>query len=466
MALSKEKVVEQTRLMLEWRRQDAYHLDKLYQYIHGKQQFVWLSEDVPDEVVQIAEMSRVNVLGLVIDSTAQALYVDGYRSPEEEGEAPAWDIWQRNKLDARQTGVHRAALGYGVGYVTVIPGEPVPVIRGLSPRSLTTVYGEDDDWPVWALEKRRSADPAKTLYRLFDDEMIYWVSVTNAIETNPAQLYPSSYVTTESPLNVEFVSSEEHGCGVVPVVRFLSSSDLDDEIRSGIDGLTHLQDQVDLTTFGLHVVQHYGAFPQKWIVGWLAESAEEQVAVGAHKVLTFDDPDTKLGQFDAADLTGYIASRRDTLKNLAAIAQMSENALRGELINLSAEALEAAKDQERRKQAEKQMLFGESWEQVLELAGRIAGQTTSPDAEVRWKDMEMRTFAATVDGLGKLVQMLGIPVEEIWERVPGATQQEIARWKLAAQEGDAFTSMERMLERQMGEFGGQDTGGNSPDRTV
>lgn len=449
MALSKEQVIEQTRLMLDWRRQDAYRLDLLYRYYHGTQQFVWLSTDVPTEVQKIAEMSRVNVLGLAVDSVAQTLYVDGYRSPSEEGEAPAWDIWQKNKLDARQIGVHRSALNYGVSYVTVIPGKPVPVIRGISPRNLTVVYGEDDDWPMWALEKRRSAETNKTLYRLFDDEMTYWVSVANTVARNPAAVYPAANSVIEQPIGIEYISAEEHGCGVVPVVRFLSKSDLDDEVASEFDNLKHLQDQIDLTTFGLLVVQHYGAFPQKWIAGWLAETEEDQVKVGAHKVLTFEDPDTKLGQFEAADLGGYIASRRDTLKNLAAIAQMSENALRGELVNLSAEALEAAKDQERRKLFEKETMFGESWEQTLELAGQEAGVEMASDAEVRWKDMEMRTFAATVDGLGKMAQMLGIPVEEIWERVPGATQQEIARWKTAAQlNGDVFAQMTRQLERQ------------------
>lgn len=452
MALSSKQVIEQVRLMLEWRRQDAYRLDALYRYYHGTQQFVWLSDDVPTEVRKIAEMSRVNVLALVVDSVAQTLYVDGYRSPKEEGEAPAWAVWQRNKLDARQVGIHRAALGYGVSYAAVIPGDPVPVIRGISPRNLTTVYGEDDDWPMWALEKRRSAETAKTLYRLFDDEMVYWVSVTNSIARNPAAVYPPSTYNsvTEIPNSIEFITAEEHGCGVVPVIRFLSKSDLDDEVTSDLDNLKHLQDQIDLTTFGLLVVQHYGAFPQKWIAGWLAETEEDQAKVGAHKILTFEDVETKLGQFEAADLSGYIESRRDTLKNLAAIAQMSENALRGELVNLSAEALEAAKDQERRKLVEKETMFGEAWEQTLELAGEVAGEETVPDAEVRWKDMEMRTFAATVDGLGKMAQMLGIPVEEIWERVPGATQQEIARWKVAAAQGDAFAQLNATLERQAG----------------
>jgi hypothetical protein len=451
-ALTKEQVVAQARLMLEWRRADSAYLQRLFYYVHGWQQFLWMSDDVPLEVKRIAEMSRVNVLGLAVDSGAQSLYVDGYRSKEQEDEDPAWDVWQRNRLDARQIGVHRAAGAYGVSYTSVLPGKPVPVIRGLSPRNMTTVYGEDDDWPMWALEKRRTDGSGKVLYRLFDDECMYWVSAAAPTTPKQRQYPPYSYDVT--PTDVSYVSTEEHGCGCVPVVRFLAKMDLDEEVVSPVQNLIPLQDQIDLTTFGLLVVQHYGAFPQKWIAGWAppedptaAEAAKAQVA--ANKILTFEDPDTKLGSFAPASLDGYIASRRDAMKNLASIGQMSEQALRGELINLSAEALEAAKDSERRKNTEMQKTYGESWEQTLELAGTEAGYTIDPTAEVRWKDMEMRSFSATVDALGKMAQMLGIPMEEIWERVPGTTPQEIARWKEAKRlSGDVFTEMTRQLERQ------------------
>ena len=71
---------------------------------------------------------------------------------------------------------------------------------------MTVVYGDDDDWPMWALEKRVSATDSKTaLFRMFDDMSVYWLSV-NASGTP------------------EFISSERHGLGVVPVVRFLSKS--------------------------------------------------------------------------------------------------------------------------------------------------------------------------------------------------------------------------------------------------
>src|SRR5450756_328867 len=429
MALSQTAAVAQTKLMLGWRAADADRLERLYDYIHGHQRFLWLPVTAPQEVRRIAEMSRVNVLGLVIDSMAQSMYVDGYRAPKTVDEAPAWDVWQRNQLDARQLGVHRAALSYGVAYATVLPGDPVAVVRGISPRHMTAVYGEDDDWPMWALEKRHSATKGKHLYRLFDDEAVY-------------------YMSADSGGEVEFVSSEIHDLGKVPVIRFLSKSDLDEEITSEVDDLITIQDQINLTTFGLLVVQHYGAFPQKWIAGWMADTADEKVQVAANKVLTFEDPETRLGEFAAADLSGYIESRRDSLRNLAAISQTPAHALRGELVNLSAEALAAAEQAEQRKVTERETMFGEAWEQTLALAADVAGLEFDPAAQVRWKDTEARAFAATVDGLGKLATMLQIPVQELWERVPGVTQADVERWKSVAQQGDSFAQLTAMLDRQ------------------
>jgi hypothetical protein len=438
MALTKQQAIEQAHVMLSWRSAEKSRLDRLHDYIHNKQRFLWLPSTAPAEVRRIAEMSRVNVLGLVISSVAQSMYVDGYRAPKSTDEEPAWDLWQRNQLDARQLGVHRSALSYGVAYTTALPGDPVPVVRGISPRSMTVVYGEDDEWPMWALERRRSAAKGRALFRLFDDDMTYWLSVDDGGK-------------------VEFVSSEAHDLGVVPVVRFLAQSDLDEEVQSEIEDLIHIQDQINLTTFGLLVTQHYGAFPQKWIAGWVAEAEQEKVQVAANKVLTFPDPDTKIGQLSAAELGGYVESRKDSLRNLAAISQTPAHALRGELVNLSAEALAAAEQAERRKITERQTMFGEAWEQTLALAGQIAGYVADPQAQVRWKDTEARAYAATVDALGKLAQMLMVPVEELWERIPGVTQADVARWKVAAESGDSLANLANLMERQANGFAAEVT---------
>jgi hypothetical protein len=39
-------------------------------------------------------------------------------------------------------------------------------------------------------------------------------------------------------------------------------------MRGQVAPLMPIQDQIDLTTFGLLVAQWYGAFKQRWAIGW------------------------------------------------------------------------------------------------------------------------------------------------------------------------------------------------------
>jgi hypothetical protein len=432
--LSQKEVIEQTRLMLKWRGTEVSRLNRLHRYLRGTQIFSWIPSAPTTEVRRIGNLARVNMLGLVVNSVVQSMYVDGYRAKKAADNAPAWDLWQRNRMDARQIGVHRAGLAYGAAYVTVLPGDPVAVIRGVSPRHMTCVYGEDDDWPMWALEQRRSAVNGETLYRLFDDTTAYWVSAKNS----------------GTP---EYISDEEHGLGVVPVVRFRAVDDLDDEVTGEIEDLIPLQDQIDVTTFGLLVAQHYGAFRQRYILGWLAEDEEEKLKVSAAKLWTFEEGKEviQVGEFSQTDLKGYLDSREATIRHLASVSQTPAHELVGQLVNLSAEALAAAEASKRRKVTERETMFGEAWEQVLELGGQVAGYDVDPQAEVRWRDTEARALAATVDALGKMTQMLNIPPQELWERIPGVSQQDVERWKSAASQGDSFAQLGALLDRQAGE---------------
>ena len=428
MVLNPTQAVEYTKQGLEWRDAERGRLDRIHRYLRGTQSFPWLPSGTPTEVYRLADMSRVNVLDFVVNASTQALYVDGYRSADEN-EQPAWAAWQGNRMDRRQIGVHRSGLSYGASYATVLPGLPMASIQGVSPRRMTAVYGQDEDWPMWALEQRRST--AGELYRLIDTEAIYWVAFENG--------------------EPKWLETEEHGVGVCPVVRFKSAEDLDDEIIGDVEPLIELQNQINVTTFSLLVAQHYGAHRQRYIIGWLAESEEQALKSSAQRLWTFDDApdDIKIGEFEQTQLDGYIESREATLRHLATISQTPVHELLGSMANLSAEALAAARDSHNRKLEERKTMFGESWEQVLELVGIVDGHTVDPSAWVRWRDMEARSLAQTADALGKLVQMLGVPAEALWERVPGVTQQEVEQWKALAAEGDAFANLSALLDRQM-----------------
>ncbi|MFD1277453.1 phage portal protein [Streptomyces kaempferi] len=91
------------------------------------------------------------------------------------------------------------------------------------------------------------------------------------------------------------------------------------------------------------------------------------------------------------------------------------------MVNLSAEALAAARDGLDRKIDERESLFGEGWEQTLRLSGLASGDTRAWEdtaAQVVWRDTSARSLAQTVDALGKLVTMLGVPRRSCGRRSP------------------------------------------------
>jgi len=430
MPLSPEAAVAKARELLEVRGREKRRLDRIHNYLTDKQRLSWLPASVPTEVRELAKISRVNMLRFVVQASVQAMYVDGFRRPREADNEPAWDVWQRNRMDARQVGVHRAGVSFGASYVTVLPGDPVPVLRGHSPRSMTVVYGSDDDWPEAALERRTGG-----LWRLFDDEAVYTLKGADGDSDK-----------------VEFQSLALHGADVVPVVRFRETDDLDDPVVGVVEPLIPLQDQINVTTFGLMVAQHYGAFRQRYVIGWLAESEELKLKASASKLWTFEDSktDVEVGEFGQTELKGYIDSRESSLRHLASISQTPAHELLGQLVNLSAEALAAAEASHQRAVTEIETVMGEAWEQALGLASQLMKAETDPAAYVRWRDTESRSLAQVADALGKMATMLGIPPQELWERIPGVSQQEIERWKAAAKTGDAFANLTSLLERQAG----------------
>lgn len=434
MPLSSEQAVEQAHIIQGFALGERTQLDTVRRYWRARQKLpAVIPSGAKNEIKVMARSSRVNVMPIVVNSLVQSMFVDSYVGAGKRNDKRLWGVWQANKMDAHQTAIHRATAAYGAAYSVVLPGDPVPVIRGASPRSMTAIYGEDPHWPLWALE-RLGPVRGKGLWRLYDDEAIYYLS-GGATVSDPS----GSFV---------YVETREHGAGVTPVVRHLDEDDLDadDEVEleaptysQGYDLPVHgqvaplmpLQDQIDLTTFGLQIAQHFGAFRQRYIIGWVAENEAEAMKASASQFWQFDEDanEVKIGEFEQTDLSGYIESREASLRHAASLSQTPVHELIGELVNLSAEALAAAEAGKDRKVNERQALSGESHEQELWLAGRYMGIKVPDDAQVKWRDTSARSFAATVDALGKLSISLGIPAEELWERIPGVTQQDVSRWK-------------------------------------
>ncbi|MDQ3485025.1 MAG: phage portal protein, partial [Actinomycetota bacterium] len=392
----------------------------------------------PLVMANLAQKSRTNYLPLILDVLSQTLIVEGYRAPRTSDNAPAWAGWQANGMDARQSGLHRNALQYGIAYGTVLPGDSGPVVRGVSPRKMTALYQDavEDEWPMLAL---REYDDA---VRLYDEEGVYFLGKSSPIVTSA---------------RLEYIDFRPHNLGVCPVVRYRDQMLLDEGDQVGVvEPLIEIQRRHDETTFGMMIAQYFSAFRQRYVIGWVPTSEQEQLKASAAEFWAFDDPDVKVGEFEGTDPQRYINSKDAAIRDMGAISQVppQQLAIGNGLSNLSAESLaslEAGKD---RKVRSVETSLGESHEQTLRLYEYAAGERDTLDndqASIRWADATARSLAQTADALGKMVTMLGVPQEAAWEELPEMNDDKLARWKQLRLEdsgADPIASLASTLNQQ------------------
>lgn len=423
--MNREQALQAARMIIQDQRaQEAPRLDRIAHALkpaHMRDPSVELPKEAIPVMRNLARKSQTNLLPLVLDTFAQVLQADGYTTTTDgvaRNAAPWAKYWQPNGLDARQTGVYRSAMQNGAAYVTVLPGRPGPVIRGVSARQMTALYGDpvEDEWPMMALRVDGQ------MVRLYDEENVYFFGVENQ---------PRSGLGASAPLftgRLDYIETRAHGVGHCPVVRFRDRMLLEGEEQFGIiEPLMSIQQRIDETTFGLMIAQFFSAFKQRYIIGWVPKSERETLEASASSIWTFDDPEVKIGELSETDLTRYLTSKDSAIGDMAAIAQVPAQSLGTQGIsNVSGDVLAALQDGKDRKADEMRTSFGESWEQALRAAAAIDGDAESASdfsAEIRWKNTSARSLGQTIDALVKMVTSLGVPEDVARAWIPGWTQQ-------------------------------------------
>lgn len=436
-------------LFARWQHEKE-RLDRIDKWYRWEQEPIRLPRKATPELRKLAELSKVPWLGLVVTTVAQSMYVDGYRSklddPTAEEPAPnsPWEIWQANGFDQRQIAVHRAALAYGYAFVTVLPGEnflgdPEPVMRGVSPRKMYATWDDPaaDDWPNAAIQVDIRSDKTYDL-RLYDETHIYYLTAD------------------QTGGKIEYVRDEAHDIGTIPVVRYCNELDLDGRTPGEIEPHIPLANRINKTSYDRMLTQHYASWKVRTVVGMSEPDTEEEsnrkkLSLRQDDLLVADDPDTKFGTLDETPLDGFIAAWRSDIEALAAVSQTPTHELTGQLANLSAEALAAARAAHTQKTTERQKSFGKAHVQALRLAALINGDddyARDVSGRVTWQDTEIRSMSQAVDALGKAAQMLGVPVKALWGRIPGVERSDVEEWAEMAMEGDPIMRMKAELERQ------------------
>lgn len=430
-------------------------LTKIFNYATG----VWGVPDVPEgasrEIKDLARLAVKNCLSLVEDAFGQNLAVVGYRTAAASVNAPGWARWQTQGMDARQAEVNRAAIRYGAAYLVIAPESAGGRVtwRPRTPRKMVAIYADPqmDLWPIRALETWTDTTDARSRRKglMIDDEMCY------PLNLGEASKWSGSSTSRRVPVALDgdpwaHGATGDDGESVCPVIRYVTTRRGEDAVVGEVEPLIIEQQAINAVNFDRLVVSRFGAFPQRYAIGWSADDLTV-LRAAMSRVWAFDDETVKVGAFPAASVEPYNSILTEMQEHLAMRAQVNPAAITGKLVNLSADALAAAEKGQQRKLAEMRLSLGESYEQSLRLDARMDGDSeTSSDrsAEAVWADTEARAFGAVVDGITKLAAV-GVPIDELLTLVSALSQQQITaiRDRMAGQ-GEILAALRQMSEAQ------------------
>lgn len=378
----------------------------------------------------LSQMGITNYVKLVADAPAERLRVTGFRFGEQtEGDDDVWAIWQRNDLDSDSRVLQHSAIVNGEAFALVwppAPGDDAPQITVEHASQAIVCYQPGSRRQRCAGLKTWTEDDGTQRIVLYLPDAVYkWMK----LKDNPAAPVEWQPPGDESwPISNPFDPD-------IPLVEFRANPSLIPAPfgggRSEFEGVLPIQDRINKTIFDRLVTAEFQAFRQRWAVGWTPDDPDQAIQASMRHLLTFEDSEVKLGEFEQADFTGFIKAVESDVQAMASITRTPSFYTLGQIANISGDALMALQSGLVAKTEAHRDNFGESWEEVLRLALVAEHDERAGDrqAQMIWASVAHVTWAEISDAVVKL-SAVGVPQEALWEMIPEVTPQMIERWKV------------------------------------
>lgn len=370
--------------------------DKLEAYYNGRHRLAALGVNLPPKV-RVLEIV-VDWPRITCDSLAERLIIEGFRGGEDDH---YWDRWQANRLNLLSQLAHLEALVQGTAFVVV--GPPTS-----SEWATITVHAARG----WAVR----VDPLTGL--LLEAVQRY----ADAEGVDCAAYYVPGAVTQYKRLHGAWKVHDTTDYGssrmaVVPVTNRTRISDWHG--RSEMTDVMRYTDAASRSITELQVATELVALPQRVLLGKGLEQGfldkdgntipEWDVYIG--HLMTGPDG-AQATQFPGASLDQINSTVRLYASMVSGSTGLPLQALgiAADSNPASAEALNAADNRHVRKAEQKQVLFGEAWEEVQRVADEIDGHGTAPARlETQWRDAATPTLQSKAQAVTSLVTANIIP---------------------------------------------------------
>lgn len=374
-------------------------------YYEGKHDLAYTTAEFERVFGGLFEGFSDNWCGVVVQAPAERMKPQGIQTGGTENDSKAWEIWQRNELDAWAAMHHTSTLATGYGYVLIWAGDDEePVITVEDPQQVIVAYYPGTRKRAAALKRWKDEWTGKLNVTLYLPDALYkWQSSSNQWTTGLGI----------SKWNEREIADEEwplpNPLGVVPIVEFLNDPSLQLAGRSEIRRVIPLQKGINKLTMDLFVASEFAAFRQRWATGIEVpidpETGKpvEAFQAAVNRIWSVGDPDAKFGEFSPTDLKNYVDAIEMLVQHVAAQSRTPRHYFFQTGQSPSGDAIKSAETGLVAKVLERQLHFGERWEEVLRIARRIQEPEAEEafDAELVWGDPEYRTEGELTDAVLK-----------------------------------------------------------------
>ena len=357
-----------------------------------------------------------NLCQVVVDAVADRLQIIGFdvEQGQEEAADRAWELWQANRMDRRSGEIHSEALRAGDAYARVWPnGDNEPIIYPNKGRLCTVNYAEDKPGLVaWAAKLWQGDDEYHYLTLYFADRIEKYVAEAKEIDASNARSFKPREVPGERwPL--------PNPWGVVPMFHFANNALIDAWGQSELANVIPLQNALNKALADMLVAMEFVAYPQRFATGIEVDidpvtgKPKTPFEPGVDRFWSVANPDVKFGEFRASDTTDYLAIQ-DSLRS--EIARVSGTPLHYMMMERggwpSGEAMKTAEARFVAKVEDRQVAFGNVWEDVARLCLRMDGAADTFQLSALWQDAAPRSEREMAE-IAMLKQQLGVPDDQI-----------------------------------------------------
>lgn len=453
MPVTKEEALRITRVLeqkLDKRQADMRLWSSFYAGEHNLQ---YASERFKTAFGGLFDGFADNWCQVVCDAPAERMTPLGFRfGPTENGEPNKADqdaqrFWQTSGMDAWARVAHTEMVIKSRAFVLVWAEDPDdsetdPEITVEDATQCIVAYEPGSRRKrVAALKRWEDEDDGygyATLY--LKDQIWKWRrGITNTRLILPASLSMAAGTWTARDEQAVITNPLDR----VPMLELVNRPRLVDDPTPEHKQVMPLQRAQNKLMADMLVAAEAGAFPARWGTG--IELPKDPLTgqeiddpelwrLSVSKMLRASNPQARFGNFEAADLSNFVAGITLITEHIAGLSRTPPTYFMGKVQNVSADALTAAEAGLVSKTRDKTTFVGESWEEMVRLCFLVKDDQkrgTDPLAETIWADVEYRTEAQHIDAVAKK-KALGVPWRQLMEDI-GYTPTQINR-------------MEKMLE--------------------